>query len=164
MSRRSTTGSPLERIFRMPGLTELTVVGDAGRVQINLEDHNDVTVGDILLAAAAPCTGIAETAVDTAIETGRLQLVDGDQELGVDQLADVIDHDPVLIRLVATNKDRRRRPRAADTPNGDAAFTPPGSARSDRAPAHVAAAPVAPAPLVPPAGTLPASAGTTTGE
>ena len=148
----------------MPGLTELTVVGDAGRVQIKLEDHSDVTVGDILLATAAPCTGIAETAVDAAIQTGRLQLVNGDQELGVDQLADVIDHDPVLIRLVATNKDRPRRPRAADTPNGDVAFTPPGSAHSDRAPAHVAAAPVAPALLVPPAGTLPASAGTTTGD
>ena len=99
----------------MPGLTELTVVGDAGRVRIKLEDHSDVTVADILLATAAPCTGIAETAVDAAIETGRLQLVDGDQELDVDQLADVIDHDPVLIRLVGINKDRPRRPRAADT-------------------------------------------------
>ena len=74
----------------MPGLTELTVVGDAGRVQIKLEDHSDVTVGDILLATAAPCTGIAETAVDAAIETGRLQLVSGDQELGVDELADLL--------------------------------------------------------------------------
>ncbi len=148
----------------MPGLTELTVVGDAGHVRIQLEDHSDVTVADILLATAAPCTGIAETAVDAAIETGRLQLVDGDQELDVDQPADVIDHDPVLIRLVGINKDRPRRPRAADTRNGDVALTPPAPARSDHPPAPFADAPAAPALLVPPAASLPAAAATTTGD
>ena len=100
----------------MAGLTELTVVGDAGRVRIKLEDHSDVTVADILLATAAPCTGIAETAVDTAIETGRLQLIDGEQELTVDQLADVIDHDSVLVRLLGNGKDHARRQRPADPP------------------------------------------------
>ena len=115
----------------MPGLTELTVVGDAGRVRIQLEDHSDVTVADILLATAAPCTGIAETAVDTAIETGRLQLLDGERELPVDQLADVIDHDSVLIRLLGNGKDRSRRQRPADPPTTAVALRP--SAPTDAA-------------------------------
>ena len=117
----------------MPGLTELTVVGDAGRVRIQLEDHSDVTVADILLATAAPCTGIAETAVDTAIETGRLQLLDGERELPVDQLADVIDHDSVLIRLLGNGKDRSRRQRPADPPTTAVALRP--SAPTDVSPA-----------------------------
>ena len=133
----------------MPGLTELTVVGDAGRVRIQLEDHSDVTVADILLATAAPCTGIAETAVDTAIETGRLQLLDGERELPVDQLADVIDHDSVLIRLLGNGKDRSRRQRPADPPTTAVALRP-------SAPTDVSPAPADPALRTPAAASLPA--------
>ena len=135
----------------MPGLTELTVVGDAGRVRIQLEDHSDVTVADILLATAAPCTGIAETAVDTAIETGRLQLLDGERELPVDQPADVIDHDSVLIRLLGNGNDRSRRQRPADPPTTAVALRP-------SAPTDVSPAPADPALRTPAAASLPAAA------
>jgi len=127
----------------MAGLTELTVVGDAGRVCIKLEDHNDVTVADILLATAAPCTGIAETAVDTAIETGRLQLIDGERELTVDQRADVIDHDSVLVRLLGNANDRSPRQRPAHSPTTAVALRPPAP---DRSPAPGEPAPRTPAP------------------
>ena len=126
----------------MAGLTELTVVGDAGRVRIKLEDQSDVTVADILLATAAPCTGIADTAVDTAIETGRLQLIDGERALGANQPADVIDHDSVLVRLLGNGNERSQRPGPAGPPI-------PAVALAAAAPTDPSPAAAEPAPLVP---------------
>ena len=100
----------------MPGLTELTVVGDSGRVRVHLEDGQDLTVGDILIATAGECTGIDATAVEQAIDTGRLRLRDGDRELAAEQPADVIHNDSVTIALAPSRAAHPRTLRAADAP------------------------------------------------
>jgi MinD-like ATPase involved in chromosome partitioning or flagellar assembly len=100
----------------MPGLTELTVVGDSGRVRVHLEDGQDLTVGDILIATAGECTGIDATAVEQAIDTGRLRLRDGDRELAAEQPADVIHNDSVTITLAPSRAAHPRALRAAQPP------------------------------------------------
>ena len=112
----------------MPGLTELTVVGDTGRVRVQLEDTQDLTVSDILTATATACTGIDTAAVEQAIEAGRLRLIDGDRELAADQPADVIHNDPVTITLAPSRAGHPRALRAAEAPpppERPSRFTPP---------------------------------------
>ena len=100
----------------MPGLTELTVVGETGQIRIQLEDSHELTVSDILTATAPACTGIPADSVDDAIEAGHLRLLDGTRELAADQPVHVIDNDPVTVKLLGGRTGRPRVLRAADTP------------------------------------------------
>ena len=100
----------------MPGLTELTVVGETGQIRIQLEDSHDLTVSDILTATAPACTGIPAASVDEAIEAGHLQLLDGTRELTADEPVDAIDNDPVTVKLLSGRAARPRVLRAADAP------------------------------------------------
>ena len=101
----------------MPGLTELTVVGETGQIRIELEDSHELTISDILTATAPACTGIPAASIDDAIEAGHLQLLDGNRQLTADQSAEVIDNDPVTIKLVSSQPRRPRVLRAAAAPS-----------------------------------------------
>ena len=62
----------------MPGLTELTVVGETGQIRIQLEDHSDVTVSGHPAWRPPPRARASRPARSmTAIEAGHLRLLDG---------------------------------------------------------------------------------------
>jgi MinD-like ATPase involved in chromosome partitioning or flagellar assembly len=134
----------------MTGLTELTVVGETGQIRIQLENSHELTISDILTATAPACTGIPAASVDEAIGAGHLQLLDGNRELTADQSAQVIDNNPVTIKLVSDQPPRPRVLRAAAPPSASlpAAQPDPSPAVS---PAAETTAPMAERPPVKPA-------------
>ncbi len=142
----------------MPGLTQLTVVGESGRVRVQLEDSQELTVSDILTATATTCTGIDAAAVEEAIEAGHLRLRDGDRDLDADQPTDAIHNDPVTITLAPSRAGHPHALRATDTPpaTSPAATTscelpspPPPPSHADAPPAEAPTRDMSPPPAPP---------------